>query len=79
MLIPVRCLSCGKIISNKYEHYKKEVAKEKAKEDLPTNELSTININSKEIRKTIEGRILDEIGIIKECCRLTMMTHIEYF
>ena len=76
MLIPVRCLSCGNVIGNKYNYYKAEVAKEK--QNLTTNSLSTININSKEIRKTIEGRILDDLNITKECCRIVMMTHIEY-
>jgi DNA-directed RNA polymerase subunit N (RpoN/RPB10) len=79
MIIPVRCLNCGKVLADKYKYYKAEVARIKAKEDLPTNELSTININEKEVKKTIEGHILDDLGITKDCCRLVMLTHIEYF
>ena len=79
MIIPVRCLSCGKVLADKYKYYKEEVAKIKAKEDLPTNDLTTININDTEVRKTIEGQVLDELGITKDCCRLVILTHIEYF
>lgn len=79
MIIPVRCLNCGKVLGDKYKHYKEEVARIKAKDNLPTNELSTININDKEVKKTIEGHVLDDLGITKDCCRLVMLTHIEYF
>lgn len=79
MIIPVRCLSCGKVLADKYEYFKEEVAKIKAKEEIPNNELSTIDVNEKEVRKTIEGHVLDDLGIVKECCRLCILTHIEYF
>ena len=79
MIIPVRCLSCGKVLADKYKYYKEEVAKIKAKEDLPTNDLTTINVNDTEVRKTIEGQVLDDLGITKDCCRLVILTHIEYF
>lgn len=78
MIIPVRC-RCGKVISNKYYYFRDEVSKIKAKQNIPNNDLTTININSAEVTKTVEGRMLDEIGIIKDCCRATMLTHIEYF
>lgn len=78
MIIPVRC-RCGKVISNKYYHFREEVSKIKAKQDIPNNDLTTININAAEVAKTVEGRTLDELGIIKDCCRATMLTHIEYF
>lgn len=78
MIVPVRCLSCGKVIGNKYYYYKKQVAELKAKENLPNNELTTININDKEVGKTIEGKVLDKLGITKDCCRTKIMYHIEF-
>lgn len=78
MIIPVRC-RCGKVISNKYYYFKSEVNKIKAKRNLPINELSVINVNDTEVSKTIEGQLLDDLGIIKDCCRVTMLTNIDYF
>jgi DNA-directed RNA polymerase subunit N (RpoN/RPB10) len=79
MIIPVRCLNCGKVLADKYKKYKEDVARLKSKANLPDNELTTININEKEVKKTIEGNILDELGITKDCCRLVILTNIEYF
>jgi DNA-directed RNA polymerase subunit N (RpoN/RPB10) len=78
MIIPVRCLSCGKVISDVYDYFKEEVAKRKEKLNLDTSDLTTINLNKDEIKKTIEGEVLDELGIIKDCCRLCIMTHIDF-
>ena len=78
MIVPVRCLSCGKVIGNKYYHYKKEVAALKAKYNITNNELTTININQKEVTKTIEGKVLDKLGITKDCCRTKIMYHLEF-
>lgn len=79
MIIPVRCMSCGKVLADKYYYYKREVAKIKAKHEMPVNELSTIDINENEVKKTIEGNMLDKLGIIKLCCRATVLTSKEFF
>jgi len=72
MLIPVRC-TCGKFISNKYEYYEKELLRKKLA--LNSNEDPLyININADEVRKTIAGEIMDELGLIRMCCRKTILT-----
>lgn len=78
MIIPVRCYSCNEPLAAKYYSYLKNVAELKQKNNIDNNEISSININEKEVKKTIEGNILDEIGIINQCCRLRMLTHIEF-
>ena len=35
-----------------------------------------ININAAEVKKTIAGEILDELGLIRMCCRKVMLTSI---
>ena len=36
-----------------------------------------IDINVEDIAKTIAGEIMDEIGLIRICCRKVMMTSID--
>ena len=78
MIIPVRCLSCGKVIADVYDYFKEEVSKRKEKANIDNSDLTTINLNKDEIKKTIEGEVLDELGIIKDCCRLCILTHIDF-
>ncbi len=77
MIVPVRCVTCGKVIGSKYYYYKEEVAARKKKAGLP-NEDTVINMNSSHIEKTIEGQILDELGLIRLCCRKVFLGHIEF-
>ncbi|TET28912.1 MAG: DNA-directed RNA polymerase subunit N [Candidatus Heimdallarchaeota archaeon] len=51
-MIPVRCLSCGKVVGDKYEEFERRSA---ARED--------------------PGKILDELGFNKYCCRRMIIAH----
>ena len=70
MIIPIRCFTCGKVIANKYNTY---LSKTKKK----NNELTTIEINSKNVKKTEEGKVMDELGLERYCCRKVIMTHVD--
>jgi len=75
MIIPVRCWNCGKILANKYETYKKKVEVEKRKLKLDETAETIIDINN--VKKTAEGKALDELGLNRYCCRNVMLSHIE--
>jgi DNA-directed RNA polymerase subunit N (RpoN/RPB10) len=77
MIIPVRCYTCSKVIGNKFDYYKKRVVELKRKENEP-NKPSVINMNVEEVKKTVEGRILDDMGITRLCCRKIMLSHIDF-
>ena len=77
MIIPVRCYTCSKVIANKYQYYQHRVAELKKKENEP-NKPSVINMNVDEVKKTVEGRVLDEMGFTRLCCRKIMLTHIDF-
>ena len=70
MIIPVRCFTCGKVLADKYEFYKKELAKSKAEDTI-------INVNAKTVQQTTEGKALDKLGLKRYCCRRAMLTHID--
>ena len=77
MLIPVRCYTCGKLLSNKQKTYCQIVQRKKLAQKKDINEPSILNINDKDIKKTAEGEAMDEIGLTRYCCRKTMFSNVE--
>jgi DNA-directed RNA polymerase subunit N len=78
MLIPIRCFTCGKMLADKSAYYKRELLKKRMsnKDEDPESEL-VLNLNVEEIKKTPAGEIMDDLGLIRKCCRKTMLTNIE--
>ena len=70
MIIPVRCFTCGKVLSDKWNYYCKEVEKKQEQE-------SVLNVNSKTMQKTTEGKVLDALGLKRYCCRRMMISHVD--
>ncbi|ADX06432.1 putative DNA-directed RNA polymerase II Rpb10 [Organic Lake phycodnavirus 2] len=71
MLIPVKCFTCGKVIANKYPVYLALVAEQKKDKD------SIQYLDTEKIEKTIEGKVLDELGLVDVCCRRHILTHVD--
>ena len=78
MLIPPRCFTCGEILADKWEIYIKTVnqMKNKNTETFKENELDIqyIDITKKSVEKSIEGKVLDDMGLHKYCCRLPFLS-----
>jgi DNA-directed RNA polymerase subunit N len=75
MIIPVRCYTCGKMLADKYQYYESELLRKKLALNKDEDPL-IININADEIKKTIAGEIMDDLGLIRMCCRKVMLTSI---
>jgi DNA-directed RNA polymerase I, II, and III subunit RPABC5 len=75
MIIPVKCFSCGKVIANKYRYYQREVNKRKISKSLEIDKI--IYLNEDNMDKTVEGEVLDSLGLNKYCCRRHMLTHVD--
>lgn len=65
MIIPVRCFTCGKVISDvyleyktRYEEYQKTVAAGEKPKETPK-------------------QILDKLGVDRYCCRRMILTHVD--
>jgi DNA-directed RNA polymerase subunit N len=52
MIIPIRCISCGKPVAGLWEKYKERVS-----------------------RGENSGKVLDELGLERYCCRALFLTH----
>ena len=75
MIIPVKCFTCGHVLADKYNYYKKTVAHEKNKAGEDVNKV--IYLTQDNIKKTIEGKVLDDLGLTKMCCRRHFLTHVD--
>ena len=84
MIIPVRCYTCGKLLADKYEYYKKELTRKKLaiKSDKsgnsdPNKDPLMIDISVEDVKMTPAGEIMDELGLDRICCRKVMLTSID--
>tara|TARA_B100000902_G_C26656697_1_gene596383 strand:- start:44 stop:277 length:234 start_codon:yes stop_codon:yes gene_type:complete len=77
MIIPVKCFTCGNVLANKYLYYVKEVENRKIQEGKNTENIQYLTEDFME--KTIEGHVLDELKLNKQCCRRHMLTHVDIF
>jgi DNA-directed RNA polymerase subunit N len=65
VIIPVRCFTCGKVISQIYEEFKKRY-----------EEYQKINKNGENPKITTK-EILDDLGVDRYCCRRMIISHVD--
>jgi DNA-directed RNA polymerase subunit N len=77
MIIPIRCFTCGNVLGDKWIPYISAVQEEKNKSNEELHdEPNCTYIDLKNPEKSIEGKILDEIGLHKYCCRRMMISNV---
>jgi len=74
MTFPVRCFTCGNVIGNKYRYYQAEVRKRRI-EKKDVEKVTYFSPGNQE--KSVDGMVLDEMGITNMCCRIKFMTHVD--
>tara|TARA_B100001758_G_scaffold147047_1_gene126768 strand:- start:23686 stop:23922 length:237 start_codon:yes stop_codon:yes gene_type:complete len=75
MIIPVKCFTCGKVLADKYIYYQKTVSYMKINNKEELTEIKYLNSNN--IKKTPEGKVMDDLGLTRMCCRRHMLTHVD--
>jgi DNA-directed RNA polymerase subunit N (RpoN/RPB10) len=75
MIIPIKCFTCGKVLADKYLYYQKRVIQLKLDKKQDTEDVIYLNANN--IKKTVEGKVMDELKLNKICCRRHMLTHVD--
>ena len=81
MIIPVKCVTCGKVLANKYRYFLEQVRKKKL-EKMGAGEDSgyvqkTIYLTKENTAKTPEGEVLDDLKLTDPCCRRHLLTHVD--
>jgi DNA-directed RNA polymerase subunit N (RpoN/RPB10) len=75
MIIPVKCFTCGMVLADKYRFYTEEVRKKKLAKSMDVDKVLYL---TKEFHdKTPEGEVLDELNMVKMCCRRHFLTHVD--
>jgi DNA-directed RNA polymerase subunit N (RpoN/RPB10) len=87
MIIPVRCFTCGNVIADKELAYRDLVKSAKAasadaaisaSEGLPfIQNVEDLLNKSEDEMKSIEGKVLDRLGVTKMCCRRHMLSSVD--
>jgi len=72
MIFPIRCISCNSVIAGKYLAYLTKV-----KENRKENGKTEMEYLSATTTKTAEGKALDELKVVRPCCRRHFLTHVE--
>jgi DNA-directed RNA polymerase I, II, and III subunit RPABC5 len=72
MIIPIRCVSCNNVIAGKWQLYVKRVS-----EYRQQNGEKDIQYLTNTIEKTAEGRAMDDLKIIRPCCRRHFLTNVD--
>ena len=75
MIIPIKCFTCGNVLADKYRYYQDQVRRRKMRENIRLDKV--IYLTKKNVEKTTEGFVLDEIRLTNPCCRRHMLTHVD--
>lgn len=71
--IPIRCYTCNNVIAGKWLTFLDLVAKYRKQDGRP--EKDDLVYLTKTTTKTAEGRAMDDLHLVRECCRRHFFTH----
>jgi DNA-directed RNA polymerase I, II, and III subunit RPABC5 len=72
MIIPIRCMSCGKLIADKWRYYQEQLKAIKKDDSV-----EKYYFDGKKIPDTPEKKVLDSLNMTKPCCRKHFLTQID--
>jgi len=77
MIIPIRCFTCNKVVSHLWEEYQEKIQKNFLEQDIKNKRRNRfVSLETLE-NKTFEGKVLDEMGLKKYCCRRMLLSHVD--
>jgi DNA-directed RNA polymerase subunit N (RpoN/RPB10) len=77
MIIPIRCFTCNKVIAHLWEDYLEKTQMSYIDEDIKNFKKKRFIDIEKIEKKTTEGKILDDLGVNKYCCRRMILSHVD--
>ena len=76
MIIPVRCMNCGKLLADKYDYFQAKLREARGgKEGAAAPE--PLCLDGMTIPITAESVIFKALDLRRYCCRKTINTHID--
>lgn len=75
MIIPIRCMNCGKPIADKWLYYKEQLREEKKAVGIAAE--TPLYMDATTVPNTPERKVLEKIGLKRACCRKHFLTQID--
>jgi hypothetical protein len=72
MIIPIRCMNCGKLLADKWEFYQKRL---KALQGEQYGKRTYFD--GTKVPDTAENKVLNELDLKRYCCRKVFLTHVD--
>lgn len=72
MIIPIRCMSCGKLIADKWRFYQNQLKQQKGEQAE-----QRVYFDGSTVPETAEKRVLDAMGMTRSCCRKHFLTQVD--
>jgi DNA-directed RNA polymerase subunit N (RpoN/RPB10) len=72
MIIPIRCMNCGKPIADKWMYFQDELKKYRASKNIVGE--TPYYMDATTVPDTPEKRLLDYLGLHRSCCRKHFLT-----
>jgi DNA-directed RNA polymerase I, II, and III subunit RPABC5 len=72
MIIPVRCMNCGKLLADKWEYYQHRLREEQGAEFGKRTVF-----NGTAIPETSENKVMKELGLTRYCCKKVLLSHVD--
>jgi DNA-directed RNA polymerase I, II, and III subunit RPABC5 len=63
------------VLANKYRYYVTEVRRKKLSQSMDLEKVMYLTKDNH--KKTIEGEVMDDLGLTKMCCRRHMLSHVD--
>lgn len=76
MIVPVRCVTCHKVLADLWNYYEKrckELEQELAEDAQQSQNLSTKHM----VEKTVRQKVFEELGLDRICCRRMLLGHVD--
>lgn len=80
MLIVVKCVSCGKVLADKYRYYQRKCQEIQEEEKTELEKSGKVPINVAGPNGLIgpsTAHVLDEMGITRICCRRHLLANVD--
>lgn len=71
MIIPIRCFTCGKVLADKWEYFKRQC------DEASRTSTDVQPHQSTYFEPAFKGAILDDLNLHKMCCRRHMLGHVD--
>ncbi len=77
MIIPIRCFTCNKPLAHLWDEYQQKIQMEYNNSEGDNLKKFRFVPQDKLKQKTNEGKVLDELGLNKYCCRRMFLCNVD--